>query len=58
MNFVFPYVNDIKLVFSQALETAEILLTDRVALAEGGTLELAGAYLCDIVGQFGAHGLF
>ncbi len=58
MNFVFPFVNDIKVVFSQALETAEILLTDRVALAEGGSLELSGAYLGNIVGQFGAHGLF
>jgi hypothetical protein len=58
MNFVFPCVNDVKVVFSQALKTAQILLTDRVALVEGGALELAGAYLGNIMGQFGAHGLF
>jgi hypothetical protein len=44
------------MVFAQALEVTQIRIANRVSLAKGRSLELAGANLGDIVGQLGADG--
>jgi hypothetical protein len=56
MNFVIGKIQLIEVVFPQALEVAQIRIANRVALAKGRSLELAGANLGDIMGQLRANG--
>jgi hypothetical protein len=42
MDFIFSQIYDIEVVLPELLQTAQVLLTDRMPLAEGRPLELSG----------------
>ena len=55
MDFVLSQVNQVKVVFTQLLKMAQILIADCMAFLKGGTFEFTGANLGDIVGQLRSH---
>ena len=58
VDFILLQVDHIKVILPQALQAAEIVLADRVALAESRPFKLARSDFGDIVRQLEAHGLF
>ena len=58
MDFIGLEIDDVEVVFPQALHAADIVLADGVTLAEGGTLEFSRSNLGDIMCQFGPDGFF
>jgi hypothetical protein len=58
VNFIGLEIDHVEVILTQALEAAEVVFTDGVALSESRTFELPWADLGDIVGQLDAYGLF
>jgi hypothetical protein len=57
VEFVLFEVQDIEVIFSQALEVTDVPLTNRMVFSKSGALELAGPYFRDIVCELSAHGV-
>ena len=57
MNFVLGQIEEVKVVFTQFLKVAQILIADGMALAKGRTLEFAGPNLRNIVGKLCADSI-
>jgi len=55
VDFVLLEVQDIEVIFSQALEMTDVPVAYGVIFPEGGTFEFTGAYFRDIVSELGAH---
>ena len=51
-------VDEVKMVFTQFLQVANVIVADRVAFAKGRALKLAGTNFSDVVGQFRSDGFF
>ncbi len=53
VDFILRQVDDVEVVLAELLQVADVLVADRVPLAEGRTLELPGPDLGDVVRQLG-----
>jgi hypothetical protein len=57
MDFIFRQINDVKVIFAQFLQMAEISLTYGVTSPEGRPFELAGTDLCDVMSQLAPYSI-
>jgi hypothetical protein len=55
VDFILFEVQDIEVIFSQALKVTDVSVAYGVIFPEGGTFEFTGAYFRDVVSELGAH---